>query len=307
MQRKIIALLALLTIMVQGGRYTIAQDKTAENAERVTDRLAIEKLTNHMILAFDKRDAAAIAAMWTEEGEFIGTDNESIHGRAELQKGYDEFFTTLKGKSTLEIQLNGLRFPSVDMAVADVALQLTNDEGKILASTWQDIALVREGGQWKLARVREWERDIGVQVNLNELEWLIGTWQAATPDRKVTITYEWDENQAFIRGKFTVKEGANAIESGTEMIGKDNAEGVLRGWIFQSDGGFGDGVWTREGKKWSVDVHGVAADGRELTATTIYVHVDANTFTWQAVNQAFDGVAIPDTQPVNVTRHNAAK
>ena len=49
------------------------------------------------------------------------------------------------------------------------------------------------------------------------------------------------------------------------MIGKDNAKGVIRSWVFQSDGGFGDGVWTREGKKWSIDVHGVRADGSKLS------------------------------------------
>jgi uncharacterized protein (TIGR02246 family) len=307
MRCKTIVLLALLAIMVKGGGFTRAHDKTAEIAERVTDRLAIEELTNHMIQAFDKRDAAAIAAIWTEEGEFIRNDEEPIRGRTAMQQGYEEFFKTLKGKPTLEIQFNTLRFPSADLAVAEVALQLKDDEGKIIASTWQDIALAREGGQWKLALVREWDREISPEVSLNELEWLIGTWQAVTPDRKVTIHYEWDENKAFIRGNFIVNEGADVIESGTETIGKDNADAVIRGWVFQSDGGFGDGVWTREGRKWSVDVHGVASDGRQLTATTIYIHVDPNTFTWQAVNQAFDGVPVPDTQPVKVTRQHAAK
>ena len=73
----------------------------------------------------------------------------------------------------------------------------------------------------------------------------------ATKDREVTTTYEWDENKAFIRGKYTVKEGAKVIESGTQMIGKDNAEGGIRSWVFQSDGGFGGGLWTRDGKKWT--------------------------------------------------------
>jgi uncharacterized protein (TIGR02246 family) len=307
MQRKTIALRTLLAIMAPGGRCTVAQDETHEIAKRVTDRMAIEKLTNHMIQAFDKRDAAAIAAIWTEKGEFIRNDEQPIRGRAAMQQGYEELFKTLKGRPTLKFQFDGLRFPSADMAVAEVTLQLKNEEGKIIASTWQDITLVREDGQWNLAIVREWDRDIGLDVNHNELEWLIGTWQAVTPDRKVTITYEWDENKAFIRGKFIAREGADVIKSGTETIGKDNAEGVIRGWIFQSDGGFGDGVWTREGRKWSVDVHGVASDGRQLTATTIYIHVDPNTFTWQAVNQALDGVPLPDTHPVKVTRHIAAK
>ena len=97
-------------------------------------------------------------------------------------------------------------------------------------------------------------------------------------------------------------EGGKVVESGMQMIGKDNAEGAIRSWVFQSGGGFGGGVWNRDGKKWSVDVYGVTAEGRELTANSIYVHVDPNTYTWQAVGQAIDGVPIADTKPIKVTR-----
>ena len=41
---------------------------------------------------------------------------------------------------------------------------------------------------------------------------------------------------------------------------------------------------------------------QELTATVIYIHVDANTFTWQSVDQAVDGQPIADTQPIKVTK-----
>ena len=307
MHWKSIVSFTLLALVALGGSFTTAQDKTAKDPKRKSDRLAIEKLTEDMIQAFDKRDAAAIAAHWTEEGEFIRNDGAPIRGRAEIQKGYAEFFKTLKGKPKLEIQSDALRFPSADMAVSEVTLRLKNDDGEIVASGRQAIVAVREGGQWKVAIIREWDRDIGLDASLKELEWLIGTWRAVTNDREVTITYNWDEHKAFLRGKYTVKEGTKVIESGTELIGKDNARGVIRSWVFQSDGGFGGGVWTREGKKWSVDVHGVRADGRELTATTIYVRVAPNTVTWQAVNQALDGVPVAETPPIKVTKQKVAK
>jgi hypothetical protein len=153
-----------------------------------------------------------------------------------------------------------------------------------------------------VAIVQEWDRDDGLDVSLKELDWLIGTWHVATKEREVTTTYEWDENKVFIRGKYTVKEGDKVIESGLQMIGKDNAEGAIHSWVFSSDGGFGDGLWTREGKKWTVDVYGVTPEGRELTATAIYIHLDANTYTWQSVDQAVDGVPISDTVPIKVTK-----
>jgi len=307
MFRKSTLLLAGLILSLLGVGWMTAQDRTPKNPKRDADKQAIDKLTKEMVQAFAARDAAAVAANWTAEGEFVRNDGEPIRGRAEIQKGYADFFKKLKGKPKLEVQIDGLRFPSADAAVSEVTLRLKNDEGEVVASSWRNTLLVREGGEWKIAMVREWDRDTGLDVSLKELEWLIGTWQAASKDRQVTTSYEWDEHKAFIRGKFTVKEGAKVIESGTQMIGKDNAEGAIRSWVFQSDGGFGGGVWTREGKKWSVDVYGVMADGRELTATSIYVRVDPNTYTWQAVGQALNGVPIADTQPIKVTKQKPAK
>jgi uncharacterized protein (TIGR02246 family) len=312
MSRKSILLFAGLALLVLGVGFMAAQDKTAQDKKdqdpkREADKQAIDKLSKDSIQAFNNRDAAGIAAHWTADGEYIRNDGEPIRGRAEIEKGYADYFKALKGKPTLEIQTDNLRFPSADTAVVEVTLRQKNDEGDEVGSSWRNTLLVREGGQWKVAIVREWDRDVGLDENLKELEWLIGTWQATSKDRETTISYEWDENKVFLRGKYSVKEGGKVIESGMQMIGKDNAEGAIRSWVFESDGGFGGGVWTREGKKWSVDVYGARADGKVLNATSIYVHVDPNTFTWQAVGQTLDGVAIPDTVPIKVTKQKPAK
>ena len=309
MSRRNIVLATGLVVAVLGVGFMAAQDKKdkGKGPDRETDKQAIDKLLKDNIQAFNNRDAAAIAANWTVEGEFIRNDGEPIRGRAEIQKGYAEYFKTLKGKPKLEAQADDLRFTSADTAVSEVTLRLKNEEGEIIASSWRNTLLVKEGGQWKVAIAQEWDRDEGLDVNLNELEWLIGTWHVATKEREVTTTYEWDENKAFIRGKYTVKEGAKVIESGTQTIGKDNAAGAIHSWVFSSDGAFGDGLWTREGKKWTVDVYGVTPGGRELTATAIYIRVDANTYTWQSVDQAVDGEPIPDTQPIKVTKQKQGK
>jgi uncharacterized protein (TIGR02246 family) len=264
-------------------------------------------MAKETIQAFEKRDAEVIASQWTADGEFIRNDGEAIRGRAEIQKAYADFFKKLTYKPKLEIQSDGLRFPSADTALAEVTLRLKNEEGETVASSSRNSLLVREGGQWKVAMVREWDRDVSQDATLKELEWLIGTWKTGTKDREVTTTYEWDENKVFIRGKFAVKEGDKVIESGTQMIGKDNADGVIRSWVFQSDGGFGGGIWTREGKKWTVDFHGVMPNGNELTGDSVFVHVDPNTYTWQSVNRKLDGQPMPDTVPIKVTRQKSSK
>lgn len=307
MHRKSTLLVTGLALLALGVGFMTAQDKPAKDPKLEADKLAIDKLVKDMIAAFEKRDAAALATHYTTEAEFIRNDGEPIRGQAEIQKAWAEYFKTLKGKMKLEVQSDNLRFPSADSAVAEATLRLKDEDGEVIASSWRNTLLMREGGQWKVAIVREWDRDSTEDVALKELEWLIGTWQASTKEREVTTTYEWDENKVFIRGKYTVKEGDKVIEAGTQFIGKDNAEGVIRSWVFQSDGGFGGGVWTREGKKWSVDVHGVTPDGAELEGTSVYIHVDPNTYTWQAVNQTLNDEPIPDTQPIKVTKRKAGK
>jgi uncharacterized protein (TIGR02246 family) len=301
-----------LALLVLGVSCTPAQDKTGQDktgkgSKREADKQAVEKLLKELVEAFNNRDAAAIVANWTEDGEFVRNDGDPIRGKANIQKGYAEYFKTLKVKPNVVAEFDALYFPSADTAVSEVTLRLKNPDGEVVASSWRNTLLVREDGKWKVAVNREWDRDIALDTSLKELEWLVGTWEAATKERSVTLTYAWDEHKAFLRGKYTVKEGAKVVEAGTQYIGKDNAEGAIRSWVFQSDGGFAGGVWTRDGKKWSVDVYGVTNDGKELTATSIYMRLDADTFTWQAVDQAVNGEPIADTKPLKVTKQTAAK
>lgn len=307
MNRKSIVLVAGLALLVVGVHFLTAQDQTARGKDREADKAAIEKLVKDQIQAFNNRDAAAIAAKWTADGEYIRNDNDRVQGQDAIQKGYADFFKTLKGKPTVEVQVDNLHFPSADTAVSEVTLRMKNEQGDVIASNWRNTLAVRENGVWKVAMVQEWDRDNSLDDSLKDLDWLIGTWRMDDKNREVTTTYEWDENKTFIRGKYTVKQGGKVVESGMQMFGKDNAEGGIRSWVFQSDGGFGDGFWTRDGKKWTVDFDGATADGKKLAANVIYQRLDANTFTWQSVQQTVDGQPIADSQPIKVTKQNPGR
>jgi uncharacterized protein (TIGR02246 family) len=307
MSKKCIVAVAALALVFLGVSYLTVQGQATRGPDREADKQAIDKLIKDQIQAFNNRDAAAIVANWTADAEYIRNDGDPVLGRDAIQKGYADFFKTLKGKPTVEVQADNLRFPSADTAVSEVTLRLKNEQGDLIGSSWRNTLLAREGGKWKVAMVQEWDRDNSLDDSLNDLAWLVGTWHMDTQDRDVTTTYEWDEDKAFIRGKYTVKQGGKVAASGTQMFGKDNADGGIRSWVFQSDGGFGDGLWTRDGKKWTVDFSGVTADGKKLSATVVYTRVDADTFTWQSVQQTVDGQPIADTLPIRVTKQKAGR
>ena len=135
MFRKSILLLGALALVLLGVGFMIAQHGTAGDSKREADKQAIDKLIKASVQAFNDRDAAAITANWTAEGEYIRNNGEAVRGRADIQKGYEEFFKTLKGKLKLEAQVDSLRFPSADSAVSEVTLRLKNDEGEVIASS----------------------------------------------------------------------------------------------------------------------------------------------------------------------------
>src|SRR5262245_43406 len=206
-QKRIVLVTVFALILVfLGISFMTAQDKTDKAPDREADKLAIDKLIKENIKRFNDRDAAAIAANWTANGEYIRNDGTPVRGRAEIQKGYADFFKTLKGKPTLEVQADDIRFPSAVTAVSEVTLRLKNEAGDLISSSWRNTFLAKEDGQWKVAMVQEWDRDNSLDDSLKDLEWLIGTWQMSTKDREVTTTYEWDETKTFIHGKYSMRE-----------------------------------------------------------------------------------------------------
>ena len=104
MYRKSILLLAVLALaglaMAEWGVgfMTAQEKKTDQDGKREADKQAIDKLTKDATKAFENRDAAALVAHWTADGEFVRNDGVPIRGRDEIQKAYAEYFKTLKVK-----------------------------------------------------------------------------------------------------------------------------------------------------------------------------------------------------------------
>ncbi len=268
-----------------------------KDTQHADDEAAIRKATADFIKAVEKGDAKAIAASWTPEGEYIGDDGTTIRGRAKIEAAYAKAFAKNK-KLKVEITVESIRFPSKDTAIEEGYAKRYRDNSEQPTSSRYSVLHVREGGRWLMALLREWP-DEG--VSLRDLDWLIGTWEAKTGEAEVRTTYRWDAKKNSIHCHITIK-GDGRDVTATQVLLKDPRTGQLRSWLFDDDGGFGDGTWTRDGKRWVIAATGVQADGGELTATNILMPVDKDTFSWQSTRRALDGAALPNIPPVKVRR-----
>jgi hypothetical protein len=60
------------------------------------------------------------------------------------------------------------------------------------------------------------------------------------------------------------------VLTGSERIGWDPVARQLRCWVFDSEGGFAEGLWTRQGSEWMVKMSGSTRDGRINSSTSVY-------------------------------------
>ena len=73
----------------------------------------------------------------------------------------------------------------------------------------------------------------------------------------------------------------DALLTGTQRIGWDPSAGKIKSWMFDSNGGAGEGYWRRDGQRWIVDSEEVMPDGTKASASTIFTPGDTNHFVWE--------------------------
>ena len=89
---------------------------------------------------------------------------------------------------------------------------------------------------------------------------------------------------------------------GTQIIGVDPATKRIRSWLFDSDGGIGQGTWSNKGGAWIAEMTMTLPDGQAASATNVYTPVNDNSYQWRSLARKIAGEFLPDIPEVLVTR-----
>jgi hypothetical protein len=96
---------------------------------------------------------------------------------------------------------------------------------------------------------------------LNDLDWLVGEWTDPSGESAISTTIAWTKNKSFLSYSFKVSVPGTDDLEGTQVIGWDPAARTIRSWMFDSDGGFGEGTWSKKGNRWTIKFKQVLPDG----------------------------------------------
>jgi len=286
---------------------TAKAQEAAAKTERKDDEKAIHEASQGFARAFEKGDAKAVGEFFTPEGEYRDDGGQEIHGREGLEKAYAGFFAK-RPELSVEGKTDSIRFLGKDTALEEGTFTVRAKGGRPISSRYSSL-YVRQDGRWLIGMLKEWEKDDQPRPELKELAWLIGTWEADTPQAHVQTTYDWVADKKFIRCHFSIKNKKDNAETsaGTQVIGVDPASDLIRSWTFDSEGGIGEANWTKDGERWVIESAGTLPDGSQTTATNFLARAGADGLTWRSVERTLDGEKQPDIGPVKAQHTKSEK
>jgi uncharacterized protein (TIGR02246 family) len=308
MRRCIVTLALLAGVVIAAGlavrQQTLAQTPAvAGTSTAPNDVEAIVKSAQAFAAAFNKGDARAIAAMWTENGESREAGGQTFIGRAAIEKAYIALFQAKPG-GKMEVRVKSVRFPATDLAVEEGVL-LYSRRAKDLPTTSAYVAIhVREGKRWRIALASEGGPD---QDRLEQLDWLLGEWTTKVKDDTVKLTFKRDPKKQVMGAKFTRTAPGKKPVGGSIRIALDPETGQIRSWGFEDDGAHSQALWFCDGKSWILDMRGVLADGTSTAERIILQRVAPDSITWRAVDRVLGDNPLPDTPPMRLTHTTAVK
>jgi uncharacterized protein (TIGR02246 family) len=281
-----------------------AQETTkAAPAARGEDETAIKALLEAFTRAFNAGDAAAAADTYTETAIVVDEHGDRIEGRKAIREQLAASFAD-NPKTTIAIEVDALRFLGPETAIEIGRTTITPAPGAGMPEKTRFTAVyVKLDGRWLQSAVRdEVSHDLTPHDRLKELEWLVGDWINESQDAVVNTTCKWTADGNFLVREFTMKTQGQPVLSGTQRIGWDPVRHQFKTWIFDSEGGYGEGYWTRDGDRWLIKTDGVRQDGRHASATNIITRLGKDRASWQSVDRTVGGAAVPGVDEFALVR-----
>lgn len=273
-----------------------------DDASTDNEQAAIRQAAAKFVDAFNHKKAKALAALWTENGDYIDESGQVFTGRAAIEQEYRAFFKQHKGIK-MKLAIDSLRLLSPDAAIEDGRIILDPQPAGAPAISKYTTVHVKVDGKWLMSTVRDMRVETpSAYRNLADLDWLIGTWTAEEHGAKAEFVCRWIANKSFVERRYKVTHHDKSTHSGVEIIGYNPQNGRIQSWHFHSDGGHAVGVWSPLKNGWQSEVHGISGAGASTSAVNQLVPLDDGAYVWQSINRSSGGTEVPDTDEVILRR-----
>ncbi len=296
-----------------GGHGCVAAE--TDVSPRAADEAAIRAAAASYIDALAKGDDAAVAAIWTPDGDIVDASGNLIRGRTSVTLD-DGAPSDAANQPEIEINETRLRFLTDNVAIEDGTVEVTQPSGPPLSgrfsATW-----VKHNGTWKLTALREARGEApSPQALLADLDWMVGDWVVVdAPGRhddptkpQIEVTAHWNNAKTYLVRTMTITASADIppLEI-TQQIGWDPLSDSIHSWVFGSDGSHGEANWKRDGQSWVAQARTIHPNGSQSTSLNIYSYDGKDRCVWRSLPTHVGGEHMPTVNMTMVRKPTAGR
>ena len=263
-------------------------------ADPASSESVIRTASSGYLEALNSGEADRIATFWTPQGTYVDVGNQSHRARQLIK---EEFTADAAPQERVDVQAH---HSTVRLITSNVALEKGTthvQEGDDRAgSETTFIALwVKSGDRWLLDYLQEFEvSSAATQGPLADLAWMVGQWKSQSDGIEANLSVSWSGQRQYLLQKFTVQLPGRQELRGEQRIAWDASKQQVRSWLFRSDGGFAEGVWTLEGDTWVVKKSEVAPTGEQINTVNLWVNETPDSCWFKSLNTGDESQQVKD-------------
>jgi uncharacterized protein (TIGR02246 family) len=269
-------------------------------AEEPSPEIAgLQKAASDFVTSYNNKDAAAVAALFTENGETINLAGEvTTSGRAEIKTRYETILSDPECPE-IAVEVNSVRLITPSLAIEDGVYYLApaDGEGTVQSITYTAVLLKNDKGAWEIASSRSLNDVTDAAGQLADLATdLKGEWSSQIEDVRTDFVFGWDDTGNFLTGEAITTAAGAEPQTTTIRYGWDGASKSIIWWTFDSKGGFSKGSWTPVEDGWTVRTQGTTSDGETSSATGHLTVEGKDSIIWKATDRLINGEELPDNE-----------
>ena len=225
---------------------------------------------------YETADAAALAELFLDESMIVDPDGNATRGKAAVAAMYEAAFKENPGLK-LESSVQDIRFLTPDLVRVE-------GKGAAFEHAWRRsgihwlhhaawLAATENGESPRSTSMRRPPKRSRPYERLKELEWMVGEWVDESDNAKVAVERcAGPITRVIWSGPTRSQLEGEKPSTGTMFIGWDPQSGQIKSWLFNSEGGHGEGLWTRTERKGV----GGQGDGRSARRPTDFRNSDSD-------------------------------
>ena len=247
--------------------------------------------------AFNRGSASNVAALFLPNAE-LTDDAGNVHkGRKEIETILMAFFEKFPG-AQMQQKITFSRLIASSLAIQDGEQTIVTKDGKERSDNEVTAVLLRLETGWAYATLQQRPKDEEPSLHdrLEPLSSPVGDWVDEDPDGNTVISCRWSDDKNFLMVNYESNIAGKAGLKSTQRIGWDPLTERVRSWVFDSDGGYGEGQWTRVDRAWIIKSTAVMPDGDTGSATIVIEPAGPDKFTLKGLDRILGDGTQPDFQ-----------